>query len=97
MPRDEHRFGPGSDRAGQFGQRRPAGPQAGVLRQVVTIEPEPVGVTGVAREYHDVAGDALHLAQARDRVLPVISTVRASPSAAQTCAAIRGSVRRVTV
>ena len=47
VPRDGHRFGPGSDRAGQLGQGRPASPEAGVLGQVVTSQPEPVRVTGV--------------------------------------------------
>jgi hypothetical protein len=43
-----------------------------VLGQVVASQPEPVRVTGVGREHHHAAGDAPHLAQARDRVLPVI-------------------------
>ena len=72
VPRNEHRLGPGSDRAGQVGQRRPASPEVGVLRQVVTIQPEPIRFTCIDREHHHAASHAPHLAQARDRILPVI-------------------------
>src|SRR5262249_43035868 len=40
VPRNEHRLGPSSYCAGQFGQRRSASPEAGELGQVVTIQPE---------------------------------------------------------
>ena len=74
LPRNEHRLGPSSDRAGQFGQRRAAVPEAGELGQVVTIQPEQIGVAGVVGERHHAASDAPHLAQARDRVPPVIDS-----------------------
>ena len=76
VPRDEHRLRPGPDRAGQLGQRGPAGEKAGELGQVVAGEPEPVtpaGVAGVVREHHHAAGHAPHLAQPGDRVLPVMN------------------------
>src|SRR5215831_9188246 len=75
VPRDEHRLCPGSDRAGQPGQRRPLCDEASELRQVVTSKPEPAtpsGVTGVVREHHHAASHAPHLAQPGDRVLPVM-------------------------
>src|SRR5438445_7253424 len=75
VPRNEHRLYTGSDCAGQLGKRRPADEEVGGLRQVVASKPEPTkpsGVTGVVREHHHAASDAPHLAQARDRVLPVM-------------------------
>src|SRR5215467_3751951 len=76
VPRNEHRLHPGSDRAGQLGQRRPPCDEVSDLRQVVTSKPEPAtpsGVTGVVREHHHATGHAPHLAQALDRVLPVMN------------------------
>src|ERR1700677_3523366 len=73
VPRDGHRFYPVSDRPGQLGQGRSAGPEVIVLGQVVTIQPEPIGVSGVVREYHHATGNPPHLAQARERVLPVMN------------------------
>ena len=67
---------PGSDRAGQLGQRcqdseRPL--KASELGQVVASQPELARVTGVEQEHHHAASDAPHLAQAGDRVLPVMN------------------------
>src|SRR5450755_3881698 len=76
VPRNEHRLYPGSDRAGQLGQRRPPYEEVSDLRQVVASKPEPTtpsGVTAVVREDHHAASHAPHLAQARDRVLPVMN------------------------
>jgi hypothetical protein len=75
VPRDEHRFHPGFDRAGQPGQRGQdsAGSRDSELGQVVTSQPELARVTGVAREHHHAAGNAPHLAQPGDRVLPVMN------------------------
>jgi hypothetical protein len=56
----------GCDRAGQPGQGRSAGPEAGVLWQVVASQTEPIGITSVMREHHHAASDAPHLAEARD-------------------------------
>src|SRR5262249_10648192 len=75
VPRNEHRLRAGSDRAGLLGYRRPPYEQVSDLRQVVASKPEPTtpsGVTGVEREDHYAASHAPHLAQARDRVLPVM-------------------------
>src|SRR5580658_10383103 len=57
VPRNEHRLGPGSDRAGQLGWRRPTGEKVSELGQVVTIQPEQIGVAD-AREDHHAASDA---------------------------------------
>src|SRR6266705_5687063 len=76
VPWNEHRLHAGSDRAGLLGQRRPADAEVSDLRQVVASKPEPTtpsGVTGVEREDHHAASHAPHLAQARDRVLPVMN------------------------
>jgi riboflavin biosynthesis pyrimidine reductase len=76
VPRNEHRFRAGSDRAGLLGQRRPAGEKVSDLRQVVASEPEPAmpsGVTGVEGEHHHAASHAPHLAQPGDRVPPVMN------------------------
>ena len=76
VPRDEHRLHAGSDRAGQLGQRRPADEEVSDLGQVVAGQPEPAtpsGVTGVVREHHHAASHAPHLAQAGDRVRPVMN------------------------
>src|ERR1022692_238885 len=68
VPRNEHRFHPGSDRAGHLGQRRPADAKVSDLGQVVASQPEPIRVTGVEREHHlerehhHAASDAPHLA-----------------------------------
>jgi hypothetical protein len=43
VPRNEHRFRAGSDRAGQFGQRGPADKQVSELGKIVTIQPEQIG------------------------------------------------------
>src|ERR1700722_3186182 len=47
VPRDEHRLRPGSDRAGQLGQRRTACDEFSDLGQVVTSQPEPAMPCGV--------------------------------------------------
>jgi hypothetical protein len=79
VPRNEHRFHPGSDRAGHLGQRRRADAKVSDLGQVVASQPEPIRVTGVEREHHlerehhHAANDAPHLAQAGNRVLPVMN------------------------
>ncbi|MFC4899839.1 hypothetical protein ACFQVD_36275 [Streptosporangium amethystogenes subsp. fukuiense] len=76
VPRDEHRFHPGSDRIGLLGHRRSADKEVRDLGQVVASEPEPMtpsDVTGVVREHHHAASDPPHLAQAGDRVLPVMN------------------------
>lgn len=55
--------------------RRPVDEKVSEFRQVVAREPEPLkppGATGVVCEHHHAAGHAPHLAQARDRVLPVM-------------------------
>ena len=73
VPRNEHRLHPGSDRAGQLGREADTGRPP---REVVTSEPEPATpapVTGVAREHHHAASHAPQLAQAGDRVLPVMN------------------------
>ena len=76
VPRDEHRLRPAPDRPGQ--PRQPARVvNAGDLRQVVPGEPEPPApgdFAGVVGEHHHAAGHAPHLAQARDRVLPVVDS-----------------------
>src|SRR5271165_1982258 len=75
VPRDRHWLYPGSDRAGLLGQRRPADKKVSDLRQIVASKPEPTkpsGVTAVVREHHHTASHAPHLAQASDRVLPVM-------------------------
>ena len=73
VPRDEHRFRPAPDRAGQ--PRQPARvSHAGGLRQVVTGEPEPPApgeLASIEGEHHHPAGHAPHLAQPGDRILPV--------------------------
>src|SRR5205085_12616217 len=74
IPRNEHQLHPGSDRAGQLGSEADAG--GSDLGQVVTSQPEPATptpVTGVAREHHHAASHAPHLAQAGNRVLPVMN------------------------
>src|SRR5205085_7340803 len=76
VPRNEHRLDAGSDRVGLLGQRRAADAEVSDLRQVVASKPEPTtpsGVTGVEREDHHAASHAPHLAQARDRVMPVMN------------------------
>ena len=47
--------------------------EAAKLGQVVTSQPELARVTGVEREHHHAASNAPHLAQAGDRVLPVMN------------------------
>jgi hypothetical protein len=75
VPRNRHPLHAGSDRAGLLGQRRPADAEVSDLRQVVASKPEPTtpsSFTGVELEHHHTASHAPHLAQARDRVLPVL-------------------------
>ena len=75
VPWNEHRLHAGSDRAGLLGQQRPAYQEVSDLRQVVASKPEPAapsGVTGVVREHHHAASHPPHLAQASDRVRPVM-------------------------
>src|SRR3984885_8625550 len=75
VPRNEHRLRAGADRAGQPGQRRPPDEEVSDLGRGVAGKPEPAtpsGVRGVVREHHDAASPAPHLAQAGDRVLPVM-------------------------
>src|SRR6266700_3227633 len=75
VPRNEQRLQAGSDLAGLLGKRRPPYEEVSDLRQVVASKPEPAtpsGVTGVEGEDHHAASHAPHLAQARDRVLPVM-------------------------
>src|SRR5215472_18869115 len=46
VPRNEHRLGAGSDRAGLLGQRRQADEKVSDLRKVVASQPEPTMPSG---------------------------------------------------
>src|SRR5215469_3377823 len=76
VPRNEHRLYAGSDSTGLLGQRRPSYEEVADLRQIIASQPEPTtpcGLTAVEREHHHAACHAPHLAQARDRVLPMMN------------------------
>src|SRR5690349_11414362 len=73
VPGDGYRLQAGADRAGPFGQRRPAGAQLRVLGHVVADQPEvPFETADVEMKGDDAAGDAPHLPVAGDNVRPVL-------------------------